>query len=330
LLISVITTSPKEIIGQNSLATNLAIPDTKNKNLELNLPVTKMDLTEISSANLVDLPVKEENKVSSDKPIDKFWHFVKASDKVTTALSVLANLLASYSMFSKGLSGKISKKVSAIADKIFNLSFISYGLDGIRIGIKNKNPFTVFGFALEMISVWLSDTDTKYLVRGAATGTDQIWVATDKKLEKVLPGKFAKGAFTNWSDGFKYVPQACWDLTKEIVANPVKTLFTLKNEGHQAWLSTLGDISATVGYLFTGWKEFFGPVRDAAGVIFDWAMILEDNILAKISGFFFVTESMLDFVARMQPKKMGLALNHLSFAANRIALMCYKASNPSS
>lgn len=149
-------------------------------------------------------------------------------------------------------------------------------------------------------------------------------------MSKKIPKKFRNGRFSNWSDAFIEVPKACWQLTKEIFNKPKKTIFTFNNEGHQAWLSSLGDFISTFGFFITGKENFFGPIRDIAAAIFDWALILEKNAIARLSGFFFIGESVLDFVQRFTSKRVQSGLVHLSFAFNKIALMLYKAFNPSS
>jgi len=167
----------------------------------------------------------------------------------------------------------------------------------------------------------------KYLVRGAGTGTDQIWVATDQKLKD--EEGIEEGRFMTWSDGFTKVPKICLKMLQEIIKNPIETIFTFKPKGHNALISSIGDIVSTLGFAITGKENIFGPIRDFAGALFDWELLLSSKSMQKVSGILFILESAFDFIARFMPKdNLRLFMNHLSIGSGRAALMCYKNSDP--
>jgi len=86
---------------------------------------------------------------------------------------------------------------------------------------------------------------------------------------------------------------------------------------------------ATLGFALTGNEAFFGPLRDIAGVLFDFELLLRDKLIQKFSGVFFILESSFDFLARiMGDNSMRIAVNSLSHASGRLALSLYKASDP--
>lgn len=269
----------------------------------------------------------------SDPGVEKTFSMDNSPDwvKIIPKIDAVANWsafsanIANFFLQLLSISDDAKKKITNVVDFITNLSFIPYGLDGMRKGIKKRNPFQTLGFFLEMTNVWFSNLKTKYLVRGLATGTDQIWVATDTKLAH----KYKDGNMLKWKNGFTDVPLACWDLLKEIWRDPVGTLATIKSKGHHAVLSTMGDIVATLGYAITGKENIFGPVRDLAGGLFDWELLLRDKVVQKCSGLFFILESGFDFLARfMDTNSMRIAVNSLSHACGRLALSLYKASDP--
>ncbi len=271
--------------------------------------------------------VKTENKNSSSadlsfsQRLNKLLPFV---DKYANYSTIFANVV-NFFLQTLDLNESTRNKITNTVDFITNLSFIPYGLDGMWKGIKKRNPFQTFGFFMETISVWFSNLKTKYLTRGLATGTDQIWVATDYK----LAGKYKDGNMLNWQNGFVDVPKASWQLLKEIFKDPIGTLITTKSKGHHAILSTLGDIVATLGFAITGNESFFGPLRDISGVLFDFELLLRDKLMQKFSGVFFILESAFDFLARiMGSNSMRIAVNSLSHASGRLALSLYKNSDP--
>jgi hypothetical protein len=270
-----------------------------------------------------------EKKGLSDKlMVDREFSYFGALhklEKLSTYLAGVVNIGAAFSQLTS-IPDDMKQKLSKAVNLLTNLSFVFYGADGIRIGAMKKNPYQTLGFLLELVTVWLSDVKMKYLIRGAGTGTDQIWVATDQKLKNEFG--IEDGRFDNWKEGFIKVPLTCFKMLKEIISNPRETIFTLKPKGHNALISSIGDIAASLGFGLTGNENIFGPVRDIAGALFDWELLLSPNILQKISGVLFILESSFDFIARYMPSdNMRLFMNHLSLGAGRAALMCYKNSD---
>lgn len=271
------------------------------------------------------------SKALSDKPfIKKTFSWLGAIhkiDKLATYTAIISNFAGAFTQLF-GIPDEVKSKIAKAIDIITNLSFIPYGLDGLRIGAKEKkNPYQAFGFGLEIATVWLSDLKMKYLVRGAGTGTDQIWVATDQKLKE--EEGIEEGRFRTWADGFTKVPKICFKMIQEIIKNPIETIFTLKPKGHNALISSIGDIIATLGFAFTRKESIFGPIRDIAGALFDWELLLSSKPMQKVSGILFILESAFDFIARFMPSNnLRLFMNHLSIGSGRAALMCYKNSDP--
>lgn len=273
---------------------------------------------------------------SSDKPFNinkpenenAFFKLIHKYEGFSTYLAVAANLLGAVFM-QLNFSDKFKKIISKITDYVTNSSFLLYGIDGCRKGAAKKNPYETLGFFLELTTVWLSDIKTKYLIRGAGTGTDQIWVATDH--EECLGTKFPGGRFHDWFEGLVEVPKGCWKLLQEFINDPINTVFTLNSKGHKALLSSIGDIVATIGYALTGKEKFFGAIRDFSGILFDVEMLFKKQLIEKLSGLFFISESLVDYLARDKFSKneyARLTLNMIAHALGRVALMCYKNSDP--
>jgi hypothetical protein len=276
-----------------------------------------------SFVNKLNKRDNQNNIMVGNKLFDKLDTFLPLVDKYANYSAIFANI-SNFFLQTLNLSESTRNKITNIVDFITNLSFLPYGLDGTRKGIKKRNPFQTLGFFMEMFSVWLSNLKTKYLIRGFATGTDQIWVSTDFK----LADKYKNGNMLNWKNGFVDVSKAVLKLLQEIFKNPINTLFTSKSKGHHAILSTLGDIVSTIGFALTGNESIFGPLRDISGILFDFELLLRDKLIQKISGIFFVLESALDFLARMmKTNSMRIAVNSLSHASGRLALSLYKASD---
>lgn len=239
--------------------------------------------------------------------------------------SAIASNLVNFFLQTLDLSDGNRNKINSLVDFITNMSMMPYGADGMWKGIKKHNPFQALGFFMEIFSVWFSNLKTKYLIRGMATGIDQIWVATDFKLSD----KYKNGNMLNWKNGFVDVVKASGQLLKEIIMDPVSTLITSKSKGHHAILSTIGDIVATLGFVFTGKENIFGPIRDISGILFDFELLLRDKLIQKFSGVFFILESAFDFLARVMDNNiLRIAVNSLSLASGRLALSLYKASDP--
>jgi hypothetical protein len=294
-------------------------------------PFGDFDNAEIHSP----IQIKKEIERSTDKQINRsrslgqLWTKV---DNLSTAATILSNVGGAFMQLCN-FPDSVKNSFANIINNISNFSFIPYGLDGMkRAFLENKNPYMFLGFMLETSMVWMSDLKNKYLIRGAATGTDQIWVATENKLEEKDPIRFKNGKFQTWKDGFIETPKACIAMLKDIVKDPIKVLTTIDKEkgskGYYALLSSMGSIASTLGYFLTGNEKIFGTMRDISGVLFDWEMLFHKKLIAKASGAMFITESVLDFMARfINQDNTRLFVNMFSHAFGRLALQLYKASN---
>ncbi len=277
---------------------------------------------------------KKSSDEFSDKPLDKNFlkNIWKKIDQYCSNGAIAVNVIGSF-LNLINIPDKTKEFLANIVDKITNLSFVPYGLDGMRKAFfENKNPYMFFGFLLETSLVWKSDLKNKYLIRGAATGTDQIWVATEHKLEEKDAQRFQEGKFQSWRDGFIETPKACLSMLKDIVTNPKQALATIDREkgsgGYYALLSSIGSIVSTIGYFITRNEKIFGTIRDISGILFDWEMLLKKDAVAKLSGAFFIAESALDFAAKfIVDNNTRLFVNMLSHAAGREALQLYKSCN---
>ncbi len=238
-------------------------------------------------------------------------------------LALGANFLGAILM-KMGLSEAAQKRIESVVATILKMSFLPYGLSGIADGFVRKNIFTMLGFTGELFFPWLGNLKNIYLIRGLPTGTDQLWTATDHHVS------YKNGIFPDFKTGFFEVTKALGKLTKELVSNPIKSLFTLETKGHHAFLSSVGSATATIGFGLTGMDKIFGWLRDLSGPIFDWGMMLEQSWMKKISGSFFMLESIFDGLARysMKANHNKLALNMLAHGCGRLALMLYKNSSP--
>ncbi len=297
----------------------------------------KQEAAKIDIHRTTNLGSELENKSSSDKPfnnkkedismLDSFFKILHKVEGLSTYAAIGFNFLGAVLM-QLNISDNTKRFLSKIVDNITNSSFIPYGFDGMRIGLKEKNNvYQSFGYFLETSTVWLSDIKTKYLIRGAGTGTDQIWMATDAKLEEKYGIK--EGRFDNWYEGLIKVPLVCLELLQEVYKDPIGTIFTKESKGHKALLSSIGDIIATGGYALGGNEKLFGSIRDFAGALFDIELIFSKEMIKKLAGGLFIGESSLDFIARFAKTEWSkLTLNMLAHASGRAALMCYKNSDP--
>ena len=306
---------------------------------------------DLQEANQVDYAQDSIQSGTSDKPIvdttkdseldskDKSGFFVKLPRMIdwvelkSCYAAIIANVLGGFLQLSD-LGEGTKKKLSKLVNNITSFSFSPYAISGVKNGIIKKNPFQTFGFLLEAVSVWFGDLKDKFLIRGLATGTDQIWVATDPNLPQIKDGKFE-----TWTEGFTLTAKTAWKLLKEIFTDPLKTLWTFKfnvnkglsfdvSKGHHALFSSFGDIIATLGYALTGKEKLFGTVRDTASWFFDLSMLFSKHAMQKTAGVFFILESTFDFIARFIDNKFTrLFVNQLSHASGRIALTCYKNSD---
>ena len=287
-----------------------------------------MPIEELITSNPV------ENKASSDKQIKgsmaKTWKkLIYHLDKFANWSAIAANVGGAFLQLTS-LPDQYKDQLSKIVDTVTNLSFTPYSLDGLRIAAtEKKNLFSAIGYAFEGINVWLSNLKTKYLIRGLGTGLDQIWVATDKRLAQKTNGRIKDGRFSSYSEGIVMTLKECGTMLKEIVQDPFNTILKLKSDGYHALVSTLGDIVATVGFALTGQEKLFGTVRDVAAAFFDMEMVLSEDPTQKLSGAMFISESILDFVARFMPaENLKLFVNQLSHASGRLAIHLYKQSDP--
>jgi hypothetical protein len=313
-------------------------PQLKIHELQKRLSEAKKDNDFADSDKNLDIKSKSnENEISffSDKLFNKsskgleIW---KSIDGIASNTAIISNVAGGF-MELMNLPQAAKEGIAKFVDLVTNFSFIPYGLDGMRKAFfENKNPYMLIGFAMELSMVWMSDLKNKYLIRGAATGTDQIWVATQHKLMDKDAERFKNGKFKSWSDGFIETPKACIAMLKDIVKNPVQALATIDKEkgtgGYYALLSSIGSFTSTVGYFLTKNEKIFGTMRDISGSLFDWEMLLDKKPQAKLSGLCFIAESVLDFTARfIEDNNTRLFVNMLSHASGRQALQLYKASN---
>lgn len=208
------------------------------------------------------------------------------------------------------------------ATRVTQLSFIPYGAAGVLNGIRKNNLIQAFAFFGEPILAFMGDLKDIYVLRGAATGMDQLPVATEKITKKI----FGSAKFPDMTTGVVEMLKAMGQLSKEIVKNPIKTLFTMKPQGHMAFLSSIGDIISTIGYIFTKKEDLFGPIRDLSAFAFDIEMIFSSKPKERLAGCLFIVEQFLDFFARKVPTKFRLMVNQLSHVSGRLALDNYLAS----
>lgn len=271
-----------------------------------------------------DYLVEEQEKaLPKDSKLKMTLDFVfKVAPGLASQLSLFGNFLG-FGLELSPISRKILDKIERVNTWITRLSFTPYGMDGILTGLKNRNFWQAFSFAFEPIFALMGDLKDIFLIRGFSCGVDQLPMA----VQGMIKEKFGKLKFDTWSQGFTEVPKALWQVTKELVTNPIDTLFTMKPKGHIALLSSLGDIFASIGYLASGRKhdKFFGWIRDISSLIFDWELWLHKTTSAKFAGTFFMLEDILDGFARYAGP-WRLAVNQLAHAAGRFAVECYKNS----
>lgn len=331
-------------VGQGSSAPAQLKESNADRQFRDEYPEIANELKELSDSNeaLSNKIDKMEGKegdrqsfFSADKSFSKDSSALKAwkkIDGIASSVAEISNVVGGF-MQLMNLPETAKSAIAKFVDLVTNFSFIPYGLDGMRKAFfENKNPYMLLGFAMELSMVWMSDLKNKYLIRGAATGTDQIWVATQHKLMAKDAERFKNGKFQSWTDGLIETPKACIEMVKDIFTNPVKALATIDKEkgtgGYYALLSSLGSFMSTVGYFLTRNEKVFGTMRDISGTLFDWEMLLDKKPIAKLSGLCFIAESVLDFTARfIGDNSTRLFVNMLSHASGRRALQLYKASN---
>ena len=314
---------PDNAVNESDSSTLLVEKFEQNKADLHQKPSDTPDIEVLKNEN--SLPDKQINKNTS---LLKIW---KMLDSLASNSTIVANVIGGF-MHLMDLPDKAKERIAKVVDLVTNFSFIPYGLDGMRKGIfENKNPYMSLGFFMELTMVWMSDLKDKYLIRGAATGTDQIWVATQDTLEERDPVRFDDGKFQTWRDGLIETPKTCWQMLKNIFKDP-SVLWTIDKEkgtkGYLALLSSIGSFGSTVGYFLTRNEKVFGTMRDISASLFDFEMVLKKDLTSKLSGACFIGESVLDFAAKfIGDNNTRLFVNMLSHAFGRSALQLYKASN---
>jgi hypothetical protein len=316
-----------------SLELNLDPSTTRSQELIAEVPIDKAAIHESESENSERLITNSSDKqVENQESRDKVWRMI---DGIASNTAIISNVAGGFLQL-MNIPEKAKAVIAKFVDLVTNFSFIPYGLDGMKKAFfENKNPYMLLGFAMELSMVWMSDLKNKYLIRGAATGTDQIWVATKHKLMDKDAERFQDGKFKTWRDGLIETPKACLEMMKDIFTNPGKALATIDKErgtgGYYALLSSIGSASSTIGYFLTRNEKLFGTIRDISGCLFDWEMLLAKTLTEKFSGVCFIAESVLDFAAKfIDDNDTRLFVNMLSHASGRQALQLYKASNETS
>ncbi len=249
--------------------------------------------------------------------------------------AIAANVFGGFMQLTN-ISDDLRSKIEGVANTILNFSYVPYGLSGMNNGAKKKNFFQVLGFMGEVITPWFGNLKNLYLMRGMATGTDQIWVATDPSLSH----KYPDGNFDTWLSSIKEIPKTCYKMLKEIINDPLSVIPSFKDlsnnesKGHMALLSSLGSIGSSLGYILTGKENIFGPIRDLSSWGLDFELLFRKGEKAEkavASGAAFIIESSLDFIARfVKNNNTRLFINMMSHAAGRIALRLYKLYDPAS
>jgi hypothetical protein len=269
--------------------------------------------------------INDQNRQISDKQIKvpKFLKFIASLSPPSSWFSVSTNLFVGLMQLLSSIKPEFKKITEKISTSFTQLSYVPYALDGMLNGIKKKNFFQSLGFFGELILPWFANTKNMYLIRGMATGTDQVWVATEDKHKD----RFKDGYFPDWITGIKETVKSMFELGIEIIENPISTLLSKEPKGHLAALSSFGGVSAAFGYLLSGSENIFGPIRDLSASAFDFDLLkYPERMLAGVA---FIMESVFDLVARWIPdENIRLAINHFSQAAGRYALEAYKNSDP--
>ena len=211
---------------------------------------------------------------------------------------------------------KIKDYVEEATTWLTRFSFFPYGLQGFVNGLRKKNLIQAIAFLGEPIFNAFGNLRNSYLLRGLPTGTDQLPVAT----EFITKKKYPSLVFPDYMTGVKEVMKASWQLLTEI--SPGK-IFTLKPKGHSALISSIGSITASLGYMLTGKERFFGTLRDISAFFVDWEMIWHEDSDMRKAGFFFIIEEAADFIARAAGK-YRLIWNQISHGCGRLALNFYQ------
>lgn len=269
--------------------------------------------------------LSDKQNIANDEVFKLFKNKVSKISSAGSWLSVFSNSFTGLSLLISKISPSLKTKLDKLSTRITQFSYIPYGLDGMLNGIKKKNLFQSMGFLGELVLPWFGNMKNIYLIRGIATGTDQVWVATEDKHKNI----FKNGFFPDWITGIKETSKAMLQLLIEIIEDPISTLLSKEPKGHLAALSSFGGVFSGLGYLMTGAENFFGPIRDIMASAFDVDLLKYPNRI--FSGVGFILESVFDLVARWIPdENTRLAINHFSQAVGRFALEAYKNSDPAS
>ncbi len=264
--------------------------------------------------------IKEDDSLVSAGTKKALDFFIKKLPMIAAEIATYSNIAGAFLELSP-IPKSLRKTVESVITWITKLSFIPYGAQGIVNGLRKNNLVQAIAFLGEPIFAFMGNLKTIYLLRGFATGADQLPVATEKITEK----KFGK-VFPDMKTGVIETGKAIVQLLTEMLSNPFETLFNTKSTGHMALLSSIGDMISTVGFLATGKEKIFGPLRDISAFAFDWEMLLSEKPLEKKAGAFFILEQFLDYFARFVPERLRLFTNMLSHASGRKALQFYVGS----
>lgn len=242
-----------------------------------------------------------------------------------TPVSFLATAIAG-AMQITNLPESNKKAALDLSTKITQLFYTAYGSSGFLNGLKKKNVYQMLGFGGEAIFPWLGKLKDIYLLRGMATGLDQLWSATDPRFAAL--NRFKNGTFPDLKTGFVEMSKELGNMIIEILKNPVKTLLTTKPKGHPIVASSVGNVISTLGFLSTKNSKIFGPIRDLSAFMFDIEMLFKDSIKERGCGALFIAESLFDFAARVMPTDGSKQfLSCMSHAVGRLALHLYKSSD---
>lgn len=233
---------------------------------------------------------------SNHKPIEKIKTTASIFDKVldfisnemvkyTTIGSMAINFLSAPTrLVEKGPIKDILNKISMIATKTH---LLTYATAGVQSAVKQKNPFLVFSFAIEGVTA-LMKLSQIYLFRGLATGIDGAMAS--------LKDRYKKASFKSMKEGFSHNWMGIREVVKETLTNP-KLLLDAKGNH----LGVVSGFFMALGSIFgvSVNEKIGGAVRDISGGLNDWGVYQIEDKDAKKSGFFYITGTIVDFIARV-------------------------------
>lgn len=300
----------------------------------------------VSTVNLnQELYLNDENTSPSDKRINEndnkgnstwqqWMKIIHWADHYSCLSNIIANSIGAFSMLT-AIPEAAKKKIESVVNFVTTLSYVPYGLSGMNQGLDKKNLFQTLGYIGEIIMPWFGNLKDIFLIRGLDAGTNQVWEYCDRNLD----AKYKDGYFPNFIEGAIQTVKTCCKLLTEVIKDPITSINPVKYDkaegkwkldpsGHNGLISSILDITASIGYLITGKEHFFGPLRDLGSWLFDIELALQNNLKKRSAGILFVIESMFDFIARyLNNNSARLFVNMLSHASGRIALMLYKNSD---